>query len=178
VSDSLLVDEPVPPDIAGTVVAWRVWRVVASDRRYLLGSLIQPTLWPARQVLRAVCLRPPPARSWLRRRQPHIAPEPRCECGIYGAGLDQIAHHLKNGVVPGGAGRVVGQVSLWGTVIECERGFRGSCAYPLRIFVPSDAGGKRGRAEEPGRGLATYGVPIELLGTPCTDAVQTLGQVA
>jgi hypothetical protein len=173
-----LVEAPGAPDIAGTVVAWRVWRVLACDRRYLLGSLIQPTLWPACQVLRATCLRPLPARSWLRRRQPHIAPEAKCECGIYGAGLDQIAHHLNNGAIPGGAGRVVGQVSLWGTVIECERGFRASCAYPLRIYVPSDAGGKRGRADGFIPGLAAYGVPVELLGAPCTDAVQTLGQVA
>ncbi len=32
--------------------------------------------------------------------------------------------------------RVMGKVSLWGTVIETEHGYRASHAYPLRLYIP------------------------------------------
>jgi hypothetical protein len=45
----------------------------------------------------------------------------------------------------------VGEVALWGRLVETERGWRGSAAYPIRLFVPDD---------EIARGLEPYEVPI------------------
>ena len=32
---------------------------------------------------------------------------------------------------------VSGQVSLWGKVVECEKGYRGQYAYPYELFAPA-----------------------------------------
>lgn len=70
---------------------------------------------------------------------------------------------------------MLGQVSLWSTVIECERGFRAARAYPLRIYVPLDAS-LRGscRWDEIVTGLEAYGIPVEALPARCADAVSVL----
>lgn len=82
------------------------------------------------------------------------------------------------------AGRVLGQVHLCGTVIECERGFRAGHAYPSRIYVPveqSDAPAHRrngATCDELVHGLADYGVPVELVPGGRLDAIEALRQTA
>ena len=66
-------------------------------------------------------------------------------------------------------------MALWGTVIECERGFRASHAYPARIYVPADAGDPwRIGWEEVAFDLCRYGVPVEPLDARAADATQLL----
>jgi hypothetical protein len=66
-------------------------------------------------------------------------------------------------------GAVIGQVHLWGCVVECEHGWRASHAYPGRLFAPL---GRRGtaflsrRAADSARvahALHAYRVPVELV---------------
>jgi hypothetical protein len=67
-------------------------------------------------------------------------------------------------------GAVIGQVLLWGCVVECEHGWRASHAYPGRLFVPL---GRRGRTSFLSRpaadsarvahALHAYRVPVELV---------------
>ena len=58
-----------------------------------------------------------------------------------------------------------------GTVIECERGFCASHAYPIRIYLPADVGEPwRTSWEEVALGLWRYGVPIEPLTARATEA--------
>jgi hypothetical protein len=69
--------------------------------------------------------------------------------------------------------RVLGRVALWGTVVECERGWRASRAYPAHLYVPSPrrpalfvlTGLRRPAlpAEEIALELAAYGVPVEIV---------------
>lgn len=62
--------------------------------------------------------------------------------------------------------RVIGTVSLWGRVVECTRGWRGSYAYPKRIYVPATRAPdwlRAERAEEVALALTDYDVPVELL---------------
>jgi hypothetical protein len=69
--------------------------------------------------------------------------------------------------------RVVGTVSLWGTVVECEGGWRGALAYPAAIFVPAARSRPLVRprrlrrpqlpAGEVAVGLEDYGVPVEVV---------------
>lgn len=170
---------PTPaPDVAGTIDAWRVWRIVARDGGYVLGSVIKPTLWLPRQPLCAECLRPRSPLARLRRTERHGAPEALCECGVYGAGLEQLHQYLNENWMEPPVARVVGEVALWGTVVECDRGFRASHAYPLRIFVPSDARYSHDRADDVVEGLAGYGVPVELLGASRSDALEVLAREA
>ena len=164
------------PDYVEPFEAWRVWKVARRDREYSLGSVVQRTLWPAGEAFTAECLRVPRLFGRLRRKRPHTAPEGHCECGIYAAPLDRLAEYLSD--VPfRGVARVLGRVALWGTVVECERGFRASHAYPLRIYVPSDAGEPwRVEWEEVAVGLCRYGVPIEALDSRAADASRRLAE--
>ena len=166
------------PDFAEPLEAWRVWRVVAADDGYRLGSVIKPTLWPPGEPLVADCLRTRPLVDWLRRRPRHGAPERSCACGIYAAGLDRIAEYVSEANAPRTVACVVGRVSLWGDVVECERGFRASHAYPQHIYLPQAGGRTRGaRWEEVALSLADYRVPVEPLATRCEDAIRALTEV-
>lgn len=167
----------IAPDYAEPFEAWRVWRVVRRDGMYSLGSVIQRALWPAGEAFIADCLRAPRLFSRVRRKQPHDAPDARCECGIYAAALERVGQYLADAPCRG-VSRVLGKVALWGTVIECDRGFRASVAYPTRIYIPSDVG-KPWRVDwdEVAIGLWRYGVPIEALASSSADAPRVLAEL-
>jgi hypothetical protein len=119
----------------------------------------------------------------------HVAPDESCRCGIYAAATateaaasvtvparprEEIVHH------------VIGRVSLWGTVVECERGWRAERAYPSSLAVPAPLPQAPKRhtlrrrrqwsrfrpAAEIAAALCEYGVPVELV------ACETLGELA
>ena len=175
-----MIAEPIEaPDFAEAIEAWRVWRVVRKKDGYTLGSVIKPTLWPVGQAFVAECLRTSALATWFRRKRGQAAPVPDadCECGIYAAWLPDIRHHLTDMPQASSVGRVLGQVSLWGTVIECERGFRAARAYPLRIYVPLDASLHSDCGwDDLVAGLEVYGVPVEPLPARCADAISLLEQ--
>lgn len=152
------------PDFAEPLEHWRVWRLVDADGRLSLGSIIKPTLWPAGRPLVADCLHRSSFAWWRRRRQPHDAPEEKCECGIYATKLERLGPYLVEPLPHDAVARVLGKVALWGTVVECERGFRASHAYPVELYVPMDASrDRRVGAEELVQRLADYDVRIDLL---------------
>jgi hypothetical protein len=162
------------PDFVEPLEAWRVWKVVRRNGVYSLGSVVQSTLWPAGEALVAECLAGRRLFLCRRRNRRHEAPEARCECGIYAAGLEGVGQYVADAPFRGVA-RVLGRVALWGTVVECERGYRGSHAYPTRIFVPADAGEPwRIGWDEVALGLCRYGVPVEPLAARAADATRFL----
>jgi len=163
------------PDYVEQFVAWRVWRVVRRDGEYILGSIVKRTLWPAGEALAAECVGH--QRLWPRRRkQRHDAPEAQCDCGIYAAPLDRVGPYAAEAPF-GRIARVLGEVALWGTVIECEYGYRASHAYPARIYVPADAGDPwRLSWEDVALGLWRYGVPIEPLAARAAEATRHLAE--
>lgn len=122
------------PDFFEPTVGWRAWFVVQTKEGLRLSSVLYPTLWTPRKEEVAVC------RPLNRGEGPamHAAPAQRCSCGIY-------ASKTPGPVTPyvfghGGAGeplfRVMGTVSLWGTVVESELGYRASHAYPAQLYIP------------------------------------------
>jgi hypothetical protein len=104
-------------------------------------------------------------------------PVSRCSCGIYAATDPELAAeylYLYSEVhQPRVVYRAIGLVSLWGSVVEGESGWRATFAYPKRILLPRS---QRGSDLEALRsGLSDYGVPVELLDdveTPVSDAVR------
>jgi hypothetical protein len=150
------------PDYLEPVVGWRVWNLLEVGSEVRLSSLVYGEAWPVRQELSAVCrLGSRFAMSSRQRSLPrHGAPYARCSCGIHATRtLEQAAAYLEpssEGRRPG-AFRVLGRVLIWGSVVEAERGWRGSRAYPDRIYLPAEV------SENWAFGLAAYGVPIELL---------------
>jgi hypothetical protein len=156
------------PDYAEPLEGWRVWRVVERNGRFRLGSVIKPTVWPAGRPLAAECLH---SRGWWPwRRQSHDAPEEKCACGIYATTLARIGDYARDLLPHDAVARVVGRVSLWGTVVECERGYRASRGYPLELWVPQDDGRGGLRQDELVELLADYGVPVAALDGRAQDA--------
>lgn len=144
------------PDYCGPVVAWRVWYAVESAGETRLSSVYHQTSWPVREPLKAVC-----GRRRLPFRQKHAAPTTRCTCGIYAAPPSTAGDYFLTVVPQPATPVVVGCVSLWGLVVECERGWRASHAYPERLFVPT-LGRFSDTAARIAGGLKEYGVPVEV----------------
>ena len=154
------------PDYIEPTVGWRVWLVVANDARQLcLRSITFVTVWTPRVELRARCIRPRRLLARIRRESPHEVPALGCDCGIHAAkdaaaavGYLSAYEDLLKGVA---LHRVIGTVSLWGKVVEGERGWRASHAYPARLFVPPSRDSSPLPAEAVARSLVGYGVPAE-----------------
>jgi hypothetical protein len=142
------------PDYFEPLVAWRVWTVAREDGTVRLRSLYRSSFWPVGAPLEARCQS---RRFRLWRRTVHEAPESTCTCGIYAVPPCYIPK--RGGALPPGCTPVIGQVSLWGDVVECERGWRARFAYPARLYVP----GVSAFAKEVAADLEDYGVPVELL---------------
>jgi hypothetical protein len=167
------------PDYVEPIVGWRLWHVVERDGRLCLVSPLYRTRWSPRRELVAACRRglEPGVALYTVPKRRHDAPDPSCGCGLYGgrAAADATAYMTRffksrEDVLHG----VVGTVSLWGTVVEGERGWRASYAYPREIFVPVPVrksrllpiGGLRRPRRSPERiadALAAYGVPVRLV---------------
>ncbi len=102
-----------------------------------LQSVLYDDVWEPGHGLTAAC------------QHEHLAPYAACACGIYAVREPEGARrYLLGRDEPNVVGRVLGQVFLWGTVVEAEHGWRASFAYPARL-EPSAAEIAR-----------LYGVPV------------------
>jgi hypothetical protein len=163
----------ISPDYAEPLCAWRLWEVEALDAAPRLRSLYRFSFWPVGAPLEARC---EAQRFRLPRRPRHAAPTETCTCGIYGAPFELIRKKLAIGHgLPPDCLFVIGTVSLWGDVVECERGWRAAFAYPRSVFVPLGFPG----AAEQAAGLADYGVPVELVDThTLSDVLDHVAELA
>jgi hypothetical protein len=148
----------LPPvaDYAEPLRAWRLWAIEDVRGTARLRSLYQRCVWPTGVPLSAHCHA---QRFLLWRRSPHEVPVDTCSCGIYGVGADHIRGLWRDSEQAPGFSLVIGAVSLWGAVVECEHGWRAGFAYPREIFVPS-LGAEPDAAAV---GLEDYGVPVTVL---------------
>jgi hypothetical protein len=149
-------DFPAVPDYAEPLRAWRLWAIEDIRGSARLRSLYRRCIWPAGVPFAARCY----ARRFnLWRRSVHEAPVETCSCGIYAVQDERIPRLWRDSEVPPGFSLVIGSVSLWGEVVECEHGWRSSFAYPRELFVP-----RLGPyPDETAAALAGYGVPVEVL---------------
>jgi hypothetical protein len=112
------------PDYAAPLVGWRVWRVAETRAGLRLLSVVYDDVWLPLRPAVASCPRG------------HQAPEAACVCGLYAlADRAGAARYLVGRNDPWVVGRVLGLVSLWGAVVECEHGWRAERAYPLRLWA-------------------------------------------
>ena len=156
------------PDLAAAVVGWRVWAASQERDELVLRSVVYPSRWPAGERFEAVCGNR--ARFGVIGRvlpiAAHEAPGEDCGCGIYAARTPDIALRYlgRLGLIRGARAALIGQVSLWGRVIECESGWRASYAYPSCLFLLRARPSRRGRdAHQLALGLAAYRVPVEVV---------------
>jgi hypothetical protein len=146
------------PDLVEPVVAWRVWRALDDGGVTRLSSIFYRSNWPHCAPLVASCqhVRLP---LWPFRREWHEAPAARCGCGIYATSAARLRAYLRGRLTLIEGISVVGRVSLWGTVVECESGWRASLAYPEELYVPI-FGIESARAARIVDDLRRYRVPV------------------
>ena len=132
------------------VTGWRVWIVRETEGGLRLGSVLHDLAWPLNAPVLAECRRdedpfaePLPA---------HPVPGPGCNCGFHAARdpADALSY-LRGRDEPTTVCRILGEVELWGHVLETEGGWRASHAFPVRLYVADAA---------LARALAPYGVPV------------------
>jgi hypothetical protein len=148
--------------------------VVAVDGTLLLCSPVYETLWLPRRETIARCRSREEAWSW----HAHPAPAAACRCGIYAARTPAQAASLlatpRLERTRRAVSAVLGRVFLWGSVVECEQGWRGEYAYPAGLYLAASApSARKGRlrrrrgdaiaAPEVAAGLSAYGVAVELI---------------
>jgi len=133
------------------IVGWRIWRV-AGER---LHAVVWGTPWPPRTRFAARC-EDRPSTFWPSQWQPreHTAPGAECECGVYAFKSRAEAELLAREKVDHDV-IALGRVSLWGRVLETERGYRGEFAYPYDLVL---LGGTDSLAR---RVRATYAVDVD-----------------
>jgi hypothetical protein len=162
------------PDLIGPLVGWRAWHVRETEQGWRLSSIHYGEAWPAGEPLEAACYRSRyVSNANLNTHARHSAPARDCLCGVYGAKeLDQarqyfIASYSSVEAVPPSPDyvhRAIGQVSLWGRVVECSQGYRASVAYPARLWLPTRRpDGHAVDLEVVALDLLAYGVAVELL---------------
>lgn len=119
------------PDFVEPIEGWRSWLVAPDRGEPRLRSVVRGDLWEPRQRFAAAC----PNAGGSEAIPPHTPPSANCSCGVHAARLRSEAEgHLappsrRTGVAS------IGQVALWGEVIEGDVGWRASFAYPIRLEV-------------------------------------------
>jgi hypothetical protein len=155
----LMQHDAKAPDFTLPVVGWRMWLASRQGSSCALRSPLQRTTWPMHEPLEARCAIP--QIRWPRR-PPHHAPQFTCECGIYAAMWRSFAPQFRPGVAHNGQLPVVGEVSLWGDIVEAECGWRGQYAYPACLFIPV-VDHVEDRAFDIAQGLRGYGVGVTVV---------------
>jgi hypothetical protein len=120
---------------SGVVTGWRAWVVTRTEDGLRLASVLHDLVWPIETPIVAECRRheDPFADPVLA----HPVPGAVCGCGFHAARDPADALSYARGRdEPGTVCRVLGEVSLWGHVLETQGGWRASHAYPVRLFVP------------------------------------------
>src|SRR4051812_41772599 len=111
--------------IPDEIEAWEGWRAWKRAPHRRLGSM-SGTVWQPGRAMHAKC----------KRGDRHPAPDEDCTCGIYSA--DSLEHLMALGYAATALSTnvVIGSLSLWGTIIVADLGFRAEYAYPYKLYVP------------------------------------------
>lgn len=116
------------PHLQEPIEGWRVWNLSEGEggpRLLPAGSGVDS--WEPRRAAEARCGASGILTASIGK---HAAPDIRCRCGVYASRTLDAFERPRPAWPPA---PVIGTVSLWGTVIEHERGWRGQFAYPSRV---------------------------------------------
>lgn len=135
---------------AAPVIGWRVWIVTATTDGLRLGSVLHDQVWAPGTTALASCQRHEDL--FAEPLPPHQTPSPVCGCGFHAARdpVDALSY-LQGRDERATVCRLLGEVALWGRLVETEGGWRAAAAYPVRLYVADEAIAGQ---------LGVYGVPL------------------
>lgn len=111
-------------------LGYRAWSLVDREDGFWLRSVTYSTFWPKRQEMHATCRMQSKANRCV------SSPNPSCSCGIY---IVKDLGDAKTWATSGTSHfRVIGEVKIWGRVLQYEKGFIVEYAYPDKIWVTDD----------------------------------------
>lgn len=129
------------PDSLTPITAWRAWALTMEGSEYRLKAIGQHSIWLPKKKLEASC-----AKGGTNHPAPHFS----CECGVWCfKTLELLLPALEGYTVP-----ILGNVSIWGRIIETDKGFRAQYAYPKELWLLDKAHEQLGYI---------YGVPVRSL---------------
>ena len=120
------------------VRGWRAWTVTETAGGLRLGSVLFDHVWLPGEPAAAACRRDED--PFAAKVGPHEVGSSDCRCGFYAARdpADALSYlHGRNERAT--VCRILGEVALWGGVLEGNAGWRATLAYPVRLYAP-DAG--------------------------------------
>jgi hypothetical protein len=123
-------------EAGAAVLGWRAWAVTRTSRGVRLASPLFDHLWLPGEPAVGSCLRhEDPFAAALDAHE--VATTAECSCGFHAAHdpADALSY-LHGRDAPSTLCRVLGEVTLWGDVLQTEAGWRGTLAYPARLYVP------------------------------------------
>ena len=127
------------PDYIAPLVGWRAWKVSAKDGAWRLEALGMSGLWEPKKAMEAAC---------SKGNAKHPAPHRDCECGIWSfPSLEALLPAIDGEYEV----KVLGQVHIWGRIIECSNGSRSQFGYPKELWLFDESMEQLGYI---------YGVPI------------------
>jgi hypothetical protein len=132
------------------VTGWRAWVVTETASGLRLGSVLHDEIWTPATTALARCRRRDDL--FAEPLPPHPTPALECGCGFHAARdpADALSY-LRGRDEPGTVCRILGEVALWGRLVETETGYRAAAAYPVRLYAPDQAVAER---------LEVYGVAV------------------
>lgn len=147
------------PDYVQVITAWRAWAVVYANDGWRLKALGVDHVWEPKKQLDARCTKNSGGLTFrlgsfgqAEKVEQHPAPQMDCTCGVWAfKELDSLVAAIGSSY---GQIRVLGQVSLWGRVVETVNGYRAQHAYPSELWLLDNS------LEELG---LIYDVPVRMI---------------
>lgn len=134
------------PDYAHYLTGYRAWGLSPEGH---LRSVSMSSEWKPKQITTAKCVdygdgdeydeTCPKCGHHL-----HVAPVADCTCGLW-------CYKEASGLEAHSFSPILGQIALWGHIIEHEDGYRSEFAYPLTLWTTDDYAPL----------IADYGVPVK-----------------
>jgi hypothetical protein len=148
---------PAIPDYSEVMLGWRAWYIrpdLGGQPVTLQSCVVKSCFWPARTEVKALCNDSDQCQQYGSQK----IPVAKHACGLYSA---KSRSHLLTMSYPrydpdSDLFTAIGQVKLWGKVIEASLGWRAEFGYPQMIEIPPQAHPYAADLEE------TYGVEVRI----------------
>lgn len=118
------------------LVGWRMWDLRFDTRGdgWRLRAISHPYIWEPMIPMRGTCHGKPPEEI-----TDHVCPSWEHRCGVHA--VKEIFQVRKWGSPTNGPKaahvRLLGELDMWGRVLEYEEGFRAEWGYPRKLYLPS-----------------------------------------